>query len=257
MNDTTIMTSLDTLYDTRLPVFKGMGQRVLEAVLKDDYPYSQLENYKGVDNEDFRKRYAARDTAVLADSTLSCAFNVLNLALSKHYKDNLGSPKPSVPRIMINVYPYDPTDERVEGAIDVLAASIIYEDVILEPFSSSLEGLTNDVLREHKVRYLILYEALDWIEAMALGNILSVKPFHDLKVMAPKIVSHGAPELDHLLKKTNHENPFNSLSLLLSAEFELEFLEAEIFKSSIFEQYRKGSDEVGERVTEIIKEIEE
>ena len=115
-----ILCDLDALLDTRLAVYKTMGDETFTKVLNSGWAkVRHTDAVEGTDFELFKKLYAKRDESILqyADVTSVIDF-IMDI-----YKINKGfsmQDKEPPPIVFINTYPYKITEEEEELLLTII-----------------------------------------------------------------------------------------------------------------------------------------
>jgi hypothetical protein len=230
-----LFVELDALLDTRLGTLMIMGDKEVEAAFKHGY-YDRFSDYfEGVDYEAFKDIYKNRDKRILKSSLMTPIGRLIKdfVLTTLHNVNN--TPFHLKPVVLVNLYPYNLTDNEANNIIQGLV-SLTLGLCDIETVSLSPAQLTPLYLKSN-LAIVIMYEYDTWLEEHAKTEAWKKHTAPDVTVLAPNISMTKLKSLphdfnDHLDAMQEVAAPFVNLKLIAIENFCLSL------KPKDFEDYR-------------------
>lgn len=190
-----MLVELDCLLDTRA----GTLARMLSAqeyakLIVGGYSTRISDEFPGIETSAFKQQYRERDAVTLSMSMIT---NIVSLVKDFAARVNVisaSAPVSKIPRIDINVYPYNPPQkvlDNIKKAITVLIAErcdIGFVRYTPQDLGYDLVKFTYD--------HMVMYDVGDWLEAHALDWQNRKRGLPDVTVFCPCMYKTPSPEND-------------------------------------------------------------
>lgn len=166
----TLYAELDALLDTRLAVLKTFGLDVVEQNLKSTYHLREVDEFIGVDPEQYRERYLNRDAKILKDAILTPTWRIINHFTVQTLKALAMSPYRRQPKLVLNLYPYildKSSITMIISGIRAVTRRLIDIEIIYAPNSV----ITPDHVRSNYAQ-VVMYAYWEWLEEHAKSKRL-------------------------------------------------------------------------------------
>ena len=108
------LVSLDELFDTRLAVLEMMDFEKADELQVTGFFTRERDEFPGIDLYEFRKRYAERNIAVLANSTMTNLMINLRDIIGSYIVENTYENKEAEVDLVLNTYPYQINQRRIK-----------------------------------------------------------------------------------------------------------------------------------------------
>lgn len=227
---------IDTLFDTRLAVLASMGEDALTAAASQGYYERQSDYFVGVDYERFKSLYAARDKSILKDAIITPIANMAKEFATATLHNVNNSPFHYKPEILLNIYPYDLTENEIAlmikglssvtmGLCDIIAVNL--SPVQLSPLYLKLN-----------LAMMAIYEYDKWLEANSVNGAWKKHTAPDVTVIAPRI------SMIKMLKPfPKGEDPFEAMQQQAKPFIDLKLVPIEHFSIALKpEQFAKANE---------------
>ncbi len=183
-----ILVPLDCILDTRLGTLYSIHPDLVPKVLDNGYLTRDEDSFPLVNKEDFKSIYAKRDVRILQDSLPTKCFNFLSEMCQKLMRIASEHPHEFIPKIIINVYPYELTTEEVDTIIKMVALKTKKLVDVTAVYMSEKE-ITPQYCKAN-LCCMFLYDASEWLDTHAASGAFKLCQIPDITVYMPKIF-HG------------------------------------------------------------------
>ena len=253
-----LIVDMDSLYDTRAASFMKVGEDVYKKAIQGGYPDTNLEYFPklGDANAEAYRIYKGRDISLLSEAPITGVYNLLNMILLSVYLANMKVPGGAIPTIFINIYPYTSDSDVIVHNIATIARNLYFKDIDIKAIRANPIDLVGDFMKDHVVKYWINSDINTIGPELVSRDMVGRNLFDDLKMMCPKAIRQPDKLASRVINVNGLENPFNSLPLLFSTDFNLEFVNPGVFRSELYDVYRDDNDGVLTQVEELIKKLE-
>lgn len=161
--DSTLYVEMDTILDTRLScILENYGPSKAIEVIESGYHDRWVDNFIGIDYQDFQQRYKNRTKTVLRHALMTPICNVIQEFVLGTLKNNHNTPFALYPKICLNIYPYDLNDSEIKVIRDVIV-STTKNRCDVEIVSMSVEQLTPSVINS-SYSLMVMYDYDKWLE---------------------------------------------------------------------------------------------
>jgi len=218
----TIFTELDALLDTRIASLDKMGTDVLINVIGKNYHNRLADYFTDIDNDKFKEIYDNRDKEILKNAILTpISFLILDYA-KKTINQISSTPFHYKPKLIVNIYPYDLTDDEITNLIKVLihtTESLIDISIVKMPY----EEITPMYVKRD-ISLLILYNYTEWLELHSANKAFNKTTCPEVTLLGPGII----------FKKGSYKNetnldPFAAIETLVAPLIGLKLLTIDLF----------------------------
>lgn len=195
------LVSLDELFDTRLAVLEMMDFEKADELQVSGYFTRERDEFPGVDLYEFRKRYAQRNIAVLANSTMTNLMINLRDIIGSYIVENTYENKEAEVDLVLNTYPYELTKEELNDMVTCIKlhlGNIVPVRVIHQP----LKNISSDWLDDN----VISFYCYDWNEWLTHHYLEFIKKRLETVVMlCPRIAPLSNQEGINQVNEINKE----------------------------------------------------
>jgi len=224
-----VLIEMDCLMDTRMGtlVTHYSDEQVLD-VLKNGYHDREFDNFHGIDYDEFHSLYRNRDKVVLKNSLRTNIMPVIDDFVRETIRNNISTPHVFIPKVIVNIYPYDLTMDEQSLIRDVMVqATRNHADI--EIVSLSYDQLTPSYLRQ-EVSLMVLYDYDQWLEAQTINGSFKKQACPEIGMFSPAI--YKKPELTDNDKRIHAQfkmPPFEFLAKQIEPFVRAIFLPAHMF----------------------------
>ncbi len=180
-----LFVELDAIFDTRLSILnKYYSDEVIEKNLTVDYFNRPIDRFTDIGYEDFKEKYAARDSNILLDTVVTHVPGLIKDYVFNSVKSAINGPTGKItPKVIVNVYPYKLSIKDKEFIRDMMVSLTNgYADIKM--VDMSYKEITPQYL-DSNVSLMILYDYTQWLDVNA--EIFKYKTIPDVSLIAPAI----------------------------------------------------------------------
>jgi len=217
----TILVELDCLLDTRLGILSELGDDKLQKVISmyhtrdiDEFPYYGFNKFK--------TNYDKRDKSILVNSLLTPVMGLVTEFVNKTLLQVTNSPFHFQPKVMINIHPYDLTEEEVNNLIQMVVLKT-NKRCDVEVVSKNIGDLTIGYVKDN-ISIMVMYEYYKWIEYHSVSKSFSKLTCPDINLFAPGIY-FKPKQLDNSII----QDPINSMEEIAKPLIGLKLFPIEYF----------------------------
>lgn len=151
--DKTLLVELDCLLDTRIATVSSLNSRAAVDLLNKRYSERVMDDFEsltggGVTNEQFRKKYAERDTDILKDSRPTRIIYLLQKIVMDLLNQKHCGPEVTSVTVAINIFPYKMNMSEREALITSIT-TMLHLDADVVIVELSLDKLTPTLLKDN------------------------------------------------------------------------------------------------------------
>lgn len=180
---------LDSLFDTRIGTIARMDTDIAAGLLHDTNYTSRLwDLFPGVDDEEFKKLYAARDVQTLAQSQTTPIVGLICDFVRRCAETSYSQPVALEPEIHINFYPYKLSEKEEDLIINMLRRIVPLKPTI-EKCYFSMEQL-NPLYVRNNYNNMVMYHAHEWLRIHSENKLLSEYRCENVVLWAPTKLDH-------------------------------------------------------------------
>jgi hypothetical protein len=188
-----MLVELDTIYDTRAGTLARMGKEVYVNAIAQGYFTRISDHFPGVDSEEFQRLYRERDSVTLSRSMTTQIISLIKDFVARVNVASLSAPVKKVPRIDINIYPYEIPEKIIDLLVRALK-TVINDRVDVGWVRYSPADLHYDLLK-HTYDHAIMYSLGPLLEAQAQDWEKRNRGIPDLTVFTP-VLCHAVKKED-------------------------------------------------------------
>jgi hypothetical protein len=230
----TIYIELDCLLDSRLGTIRRMGVEHAERVLTPGYLTREIDEFDGIDSQEFKKLYEARDVETLKHSSITALVTRLKdlttflseLAIARPYFNGI--------QIALNVHPYRFDNEELKElrqCVSVWTGGLVPVELINIP-----PAKLTPIYVKSNFSMLFMYDLDGWVQKQQ--EALNETRLPEIHLVAPALYVGEKPDektLKELIRTAAH--PFQATTMLAIPFFGLELIDIKFF--SIAQLHRK------------------
>lgn len=180
-----IYVELDAILDTRIGVIKSFGMEAMIQIIEDDYVVRLSDDFKGIDMAEYKRRYDSRNKLVLRDSVVTPIMRVIRHFAKQTLKANLSTPIHRQPKMILNIFPYELTEEEIKVIISAIAAATDRE-IDIEVINNDPVTITPSHVKANYTA-MVMYHYWDWLNAQMKNKALEETPIPKVGLIAPMI----------------------------------------------------------------------
>lgn len=222
----TIYVTLDALMDTRIGTVARINEEAAAKALLGNYHQRQIDDFEGIDRQEYLDLYRQRDKVTLASSRPTGFLMSLREIVKQISEQGAVRPFHDGAHVVVNTYPYELEEEEISElgkAIAFWMGSYAAVELIHVPD----EQLTPEYCKS-RFSMMVMYEYEHWMNAQAEAFKRCRLP--QVLLLAPAIYFNRVPtqeELDKEMKESMH--PLKAMELLASPIVELRLMDVVLF----------------------------
>lgn len=203
------------LLDTRLGVLHQMGVEIAEQALFNGWHTREEDNFPGVDMDEYRRRYAARDVETLKVSIATEA-NVMLKGIMDQLREQCATrPFYKSCKLVVNVFPYELAKEELDALESMIQFRMgNYDDVQMVRIDP--KDLTPDYCKQF-YGLMMMYNAESWFNYQMKALEKRVMP--EIMLLTPAMYHIKKPTPEELEKAID-----DAMHPLQAYEFSMSFL---------------------------------
>lgn len=228
----TFLVDLDCLVDTRFSVLSSYGDDAFQKAFDEKYYTREIDDFVGIDFNDFKTRYENRDKTVLKNAAGTPAVFML-ADFCKSTLDLIGtSPFHLIPKILINTYPYKINEEEKT----ILLNSFIHltnEKAMVELVHLSKEEITPSFVKR-EISIMMMYDYYKWLEIHSANENFKKITCPSVTLLGPAIYFKGLPNVqEQQAIKEAKVSAFRAMEITAAPLINLKLLPIDLFSISL------------------------
>lgn len=160
-----MLVELDAILDTRLGTIAKFGREAYVQALAGGYYFRNSDHFEGIDPVKFRQLYRERDAVTLSLSMISHVITLIKDFVARVNVVSVSAPVKKVPRVDINMYPYNPP-KRVQAMMEKAIRALVKDRFDMSFVRYSPSDLHYDLVK-FTYDHLVMYHLGPWLEANA------------------------------------------------------------------------------------------
>lgn len=217
-----IFVELDALLDTRLALLAYHDEKRLDKVLQSNTYHQRLaDSYPGLTIQEFYKLYSQRHKGILKYAIITPIVDLIKSFVYRTLKQAIQSPFQYKPKIIINVYPYQLTEEETNIIIGSLIG-LTDGSADIEAVFASYEQIDPSYVKQH-VSIMVLYDYTRWLDIHSANAKFSKTTCPEVGLIGPKLYFK---EYDI---KEDHDKAFSSIEQLTQPFIALQLMPISFF----------------------------
>lgn len=158
-----LLIGVDELLDTRGGTLILIDPKRAAELFHDvKYSCRLVDQFEGIEDQEFKTKYENRDSTTLKASVLCHSYRLVQDFVHRVMNRNFNSPVKIECEIHINMWPYKLSEKEQDLIVKGLQSKFPYE-VTIKAVNYSLEELKPDLIREN-YDTVFLYEFFRWVE---------------------------------------------------------------------------------------------
>lgn len=184
-----IYISLDSILDTRLPIFMGIDNNIIDKVdLHKNYQLRKKNVLGWISEDIFSTFYAYRNKEILKFSTVTGIHVYLKDVIDKMVTNHAERDSFTSTNMYINVYPYVLTGDEVTNLLYMVSSyypNINIEVIYLNPFTE----VTTKWIKDNDIATVVMWDGLEWIESQHVLGYTTSYPILGTSLVIPAIAN--------------------------------------------------------------------
>lgn len=222
----TFYVALDVLLDTRFGcLVTHFGDKTLD--MTKDYFVREYERFGDLRSKDFLALYKKRDKKVLMNSIVTNFINILSDFIKDAEYKNTYSPEISIPRIVVNVFPY----VLNEVEMDTIKQAILFRlktIVDVQLVNIDTKKLTPQFV-ESNYQLMAMYDYSTWLEQQTLLGNVEKHPIRTVTLYAPKIYFDDTLNPEEFKTLRKGRTVFDTIQVMTSMFINLQLIDIGYF----------------------------
>ncbi len=211
--DSVILVDLDSLFDTRFATLcKYDFDLVTKLIETKSYHLRVCDSFDKLKYEDFRKLYEKRDKKLLSESLPTTMHLFIESLILRAKKTIIDNPIHFIPKLDINIYPYDLLEEEKEV---IKTNALISFGCDVKIVNYSYEDLKPSVL-SNKYDVFITYDYSEWLETHSKNELFKKERCPGVTFYVPLVILN---EVDKSIPKDIFEEIQNMAAPIISLRF--------------------------------------
>lgn len=207
-----IYIELDGLFDTRLPIISSLDENIaIEYFNSDKYDLRNNDTFNNIPYKVFEVYYKDRKKEILNYALPTNIFKVIE-NINIDFVSDLKNVEVKVQTLYINSYPYFLDEDEKEKFKEYFLNYI--KSVDIEFIYVDNYNLTSKYLDEIKVKHIVKYDGMEWMEKQnGLGNLIE-NPLIGKELYVPAIFNEKINlkiDKDFFLKLSKSLNIFTNV----------------------------------------------
>jgi len=184
-----IYISLDSILDTRLPIFMGIDNDILDKIdLHKDYQLRKKNVLGWISEDIFNIFYAYRNKEILKYSTVTGIYVYLNDVINKTITNHAERDSFISTNMYVNTYPYVLTNDEITNLLYMVSSyypNINIEVIHLNPYIE----VTTKWIKENDITTVVMFDGLEWLESQHVLGYTTSAPILGTSLVIPTIAS--------------------------------------------------------------------
>lgn len=222
--------SLDVLFDTRIATLELIDPLLIEKNLVTYYSRTS-DIFEGLSPDSFLKAYSLRDKETLKASLLTPILGlIIEFVENTHIKSH-GDPIKAYPKLYLNTYPYQLSDDEVKAVVEALISHFKYPCDIEVMYRDEKELGPTTIKANYDI--MLLYDWVDWLHHLIEKKMFDI-PCPDVTVIVPRLLPwHDNMEKLLKLKPKAKQDLFEDIKTKLNPFINLIFFSSHYFSLAI------------------------
>lgn len=222
----TFYVALDVLLDTRFGcLVTHYGSKTLD--MTKDYFVREYERFGDLRSKEFLALYKKRDKKVLQNSVVTNFISILSDFIEDAEYKSTYSPEITIPRIVVNIFPYDLTEEE-QKAIKVAMLVKLKKQVDISFVDIDTKKLTPQFV-EKNYQIMAMYDYNTWLEQQALLGNVEKNPIRNVTLYAPKIYFDDTLNPEDFKKFRKGRTVYDTIEVMTSMFINLQLIDIAYF----------------------------
>ncbi len=217
----TMLVELDCLLDTRLSLLSELDDEKLRKVL-DMYHKRDIDQFPFYSFNRFKENYDKRDKSVLNNALITPVMFLIQEFVKKTLLQIINSPFHLKPKVIINIHPYELTEEEINDIIKLIVIKT-NKECDVEVISRGVDRLTVGYVKEN-ISIMVMYKYYEWIEFHSKNKAFEKLTCPDINLFGPAIYF-----LPKQPRSDIKEDPFTSMEELAKPLIGLKLFPVEYF----------------------------
>lgn len=185
LNLASMLVSLDALLDTRLGTIGQFGREKYRGVLLSDYGSRRSDHFDGIDMQEYRRLYKERGAVTLSLSMMTHIVSFIKDFVTRVNITSASAPVQVIPKVDINVYPFNPPEHICNRLCQALLANI-GQRAKVSWVRYSPEDLHYDLVK-HTYDHMVFYDLGEWLNAQVEDWEKRNRGLSDVTVVFPML----------------------------------------------------------------------
>lgn len=186
---TNIYVELDCLLDTRLALLMTIDMYKAMAVIKQPYYNRERDAFENFDTEEFQHYYKNRKKPILKNAVKTPIVSIIKELIIAEMMTGGDTADVVVPKVIVNLYPYELQDIEVSVLLRVIAGCI--KDICdIETINIPPEELGPSYFKNN-IDSAFMYDPIEWLEIHCANKNFEKLTCPDTVLYGPKLLKHN------------------------------------------------------------------
>ena len=218
-----IITTLDTVFDTRLGLLYSINENIAEKCLMNGgYHIRIRDNFGPISQDIFSGLYRFRTKALLEYALPSKILHTLIIFLLRSTMDAPHKTRDVQPILYINYYPYDLTEKEISRLAIMIGSSLSLPSDYVKFIRMDYDELTPKYVND-TAHTLVMYDGMEWLSYQTTKKRVNKDPIVGCSLFVPFLLT-GTLGLNKLTP-----DAVKTASLVYKPIINLEFVDAVYF----------------------------
>ena len=225
MKTSIIYVDMESLFDLRQGVIGTVAEdkeKAMEYLLSEEYNFRETDDLKFIPPGTYREAMKKPTKEILEASCITRIFLCIKQKIDAMENRNKYYNEDKEPSVLLNLYPFDFTEEESEHILNLLFVKL-QTDCVINVANFPISTLSPYYCKSNGIVSAFIYRFKDWIDlhAEAAKNI----PMHDTLLYFPALYEKlPTPEELKKLQKLGFKDPMSYMEYLLSSVASINFL---------------------------------
>lgn len=226
----TLYIDIDALFDTRYALLtyflkesylKENFQRYLSRVVDELDPVSKV---------DLARCYKVRDKRLIEKRFTTLVSDFIKDFIYKNRINSVNGPESRIPKIVINVYPYNLDAFEISELVEYLE-ELTEGKCDIDTVDLDIERLTPSLVKS-SYSIMIKYDYVEWLEHYSKNEVFKNITAASVTLLVPALYLVNLPNIEQAKEfQRNKTTPFKEVEKLVSPLINLQFMPVEFFST--------------------------
>lgn len=229
IKESVMYVDIDTILDTRFAcILKHYGVKVAADVIDHKYHDRWVDKFHGIDYVEFQNHYKNRDKSILPNAMRTPVVGMLNEFVVGTLSNSHNSPFTLIPRIVLNVYPYELTIADM-SILQCTLLALVNDACEVDVMRMGIEDITPTFVNSN-FSVLLLYDYDVWLETHSTDTGLKKVTCPDVCMFTPMMFKrYPLSDADRRQIAEMKVSPFETLAKIAEPFIRIMFLPASHF----------------------------
>lgn len=223
-----ILIDLDSLIDVRQGILSRLVKdpvKLADYIASDDYNFRQIDDFSAIaDMQQYKLLDQNRTKDIIKYSTITYLFSILKKRVLEIDKRNIAVAETKHLEILVNMYPFQLTQEEQSSFIDALFIKLGTE-VYIRMIYTANKDITPSFIKDNDIIELFIYDPSSWLDSQLNSVYESKLKLHEHRLNFPALYTTPLTEdMKIKLDKQGFKDVFSVLEYITSSQLAINFL---------------------------------